>query len=360
MTSLLFLLCAMLSADAARIKDIADLYGVRGNTISGVGLVTGLNRTGDSTRSESTVQMLVNRLKGYGLTLSMEQFRSRNVAVVMVNAWLPGTARSGQRIDVEVSSIGDATSLEGGVLQLTPLFALDGETYAVAQGPLVIGGFSVEQGGSVSRKNHPTVGRVPAGAMIERETPDRMEFVDTQSLDWMLREPDFTTAQRLAETINTELDAPVAIARDASAVAVNIPDTYAGRIVDFIARVELFEVEPDMPARVTISEKTGTVVMGADVRISSVAVAHGGLSIEVRRRSQVSQPGAFSSGETVVVPDDSIETVESEGQLTIIGGVTLGELVAALNRMGVKPRDLVAILMAIQAAGALHAQLEVI
>ena len=346
-------------AQAARVKDIARIYGVRGNMVSGVGLVTGLNRTGDSSNSEVTVQMLMRRLQGQGISVPMEAFRSRNVAVVMVNAWLPSSARPGQQIVVEVSSTGDSTSLAGGVLQPTPLLALDRQVYAIAQGPVVIGGYSVEQAGNRAQKNHTTTGRIPAGATVERHNPNRMDFSQAVSLDWLLNTPDFTTARRMAEAVNTELGEEAAMALDEGAVQVQIPDDYLGRTVEFIALVEALQVAPDTGARVIINERTGTVVMGDGVRISPVAVAHGGLSIEIKRTNEASQPGMLSGGQTAVVTNDTIDISEEEGQLSLIEGVTVGDLVASLNQMGVRPRDLVQILVSIQAAGALHAELVV-
>lgn len=360
MSFLMLLVCLLgLSAEAARVKDIAQIYGVRGNQLTGVGLVTGLNRTGDSMQSEVTVQMLMNRLQGHGISVPMDAFRSRNVAVVMVNATLSSSSRLGQRINVEISSAGDSTSLAGGVLQITPLYGLDRKVYAVAQGPVVVGGFNVEQAGNVAQKNHTTTGRIPGGALVEKSSATRVDFSQTVSLDWLLNSPDFTTALRMAEAVNTEIGEEVAMALDEGAVQVKIPDAYLGKTVEFIAKIEALDVSPDTGARVVINERTGTVVMGDSVRISPVAVAHGGLSIEIKRTNEASQPGAFSGGQTAVVTNDTIEISEEEGQLTMIEGVTVGDLVASLNQMGVNPRDLVQILVTIQAAGALHAELVV-
>ena len=359
MSFLALFLFLLPDATAARVKDIAEIYGVRNNMISGIGLVTGLNRTGDTIQNEVTVQMLMRRLQGQGISVPTEAFRARNVAVVMVNAWLPSSSRPGQRIEVEVSATGDSTSLAGGVLQPTPLLALDRQVYAIAQGSVVVGGFSIEQGGNISRRNHTTVGRIPSGASVERENPNRVDFTETQTLDWLLKNPDFTTARRLAEVINTTVGDEIAKALDAGAVQVRVPDDYAGRTVEFIALVEALDVSPDAGARVVINERTGTVVMGDAVRISPVAVAHGGMSIEIRRSNQASQPGMFSGGQSVVTSNDSIEISEEEGQLRMIEGVTVGDLVASLNQMGVTPRDLVQILVSIQTAGALHAELVV-
>jgi flagellar P-ring protein precursor FlgI len=359
MTFLALFLFLLPDATAARVKDIAEIYGVRNNMISGVGLVTGLNRTGDTIQNEVTVQMLMRRLQGQGISVPTDAFRARNVAVVMVNAWLPSSSRPGQRIEVEVSATGDSTSLAGGVLQPTPLLALDRTVYAIAQGPVVVGGFTVEQGGNISRKNHTTVGRIPSGASVERENPNRVDFSETKSLDWLLKNPDFTTARRLAEVVNVTVGDEIAKALDAGAVQVRIPDDYVGRTVEFIALVEALDVSPDAGARVVINERTGTVVMGDSVRIAPVAVAHGGMSIEIRRSNEASQPGVLSGGQTAVTTNDTIEISEEEGQLKMIEGVTVGALVASLNQMGVTPRDLVQILVSIQTAGALHAELVV-
>jgi flagellar P-ring protein precursor FlgI len=360
----LFLLLGVLmglgsDAHAARVKDIADIYGVRTNTVTGVGLVTGLNRSGDSMRSEATSQALLRQLQNQGITLTLDQLRSRNIALVTVHAEIPTSARPGGKLDVTVSSTGDATSLEGGMLQMTVLFATNRQAYAVATGALVIGGYNVEQGGNISRKNHPTVGRIPFGATVERANEARMALNQQTTLEWMLKKPDFTTANRMAEQINASLNATIAAPIDDGTIQVSIPAEYQGRTVALVALIESVELEVDSPARVLINEKTGTVVMGADVKIAPVAVAHGGLSIEVQREVDVSQPGALSAGQTVGYANDTVTATESDGQLTLVGGATIGELVSALNKMGVKPRDLIQILIAIQQAGALHADLEV-
>ncbi len=348
------------AAEAARVKDVAGLYGVRDNALLGYGLVTGLNRTGDSRRNEATIRALTNRLQGLGFTISTEEILARNVAVVMVTGRLPASARPGHKLDVEVSSTGDATSLEGGVLQLTPLFAPNGEAFASCQGPLVVGGFLAEAGASTSRKNHPTVGRVPQGAIVERENPNRISLTDRESLEWVIDEPDFTTALRLSEAINATFEAELAGAIDAATVTVEVPARYRERVVEFVAQIEHIEVQADSPARVVLNERTGTLVMGADVRIAPVAVAHGGLSIEVSRDSEVDQPAPFSAGRTVVTRQAQITVEESDGELKVVDGATIADLVSALNSIGVKPRDLIQILLTIRAAGALQAELEVL
>jgi flagellar P-ring protein precursor FlgI len=348
-------------ADAARVKDIADIYGVRDNNLLGYGLVTGLQRTGDTMRNQATIQTVAKRLQGLGVTLTPDQIRSRNVAVVMVTAKLPSSARPGQRIDVTVSSAGDAISLQGGVLQLTQLLAPNGEAFAVAQGPLSIGGYSMQAGGALSQKNHSTVGTVPMGATVERENPNRLNLLEQTQLDFLLRHPDFTTAKRMADAINAGIGDEIAIAVDEGAIAVKIPQDYRKDVVSFLALVEEIDVTVDTPAKVVFNERTGTVVMGSDVKISSVAVAHGGISIEVRSNQSVSQPNAFSGGTTANVDNSTLQAQEEDGALTLVGGdVSINDLIEALNQLGVKPRDLGQILQAIKASGALQAELEVI
>lgn len=348
-------------SDAARVKDISDVYGVRDNKLTGYGLVTGLQRTGDTMRNEATVQSVAKRLQGLGVTLTPSQIRSRNVAIVMVTATLPSTARPGQKIDVIVSSAGDATSLQGGVLQLTPLLAPNGEAFAIAQGPLAIGGFTMQAGGTTAQRNHSTTGRVPLGAIVEKENPNRLDLLQQEQLDFLLRQPDFTTAKRMADAINDSLGDEIAIAVDASAVAVKIPQDFRKNVVEFLAQVEKVDVDVDAPAKVVVNERTGTIVMGTDVRISEVAVAHGGLSISITQNQTISQPNAFAGGTTATSEQNTIVAEEEEGSLTLIGEqVTLGELVTALNNMGVKPRDLIQILITIKAAGAMQSDLEVI
>ena len=359
------MLCAMCvfggaPADAARIKDISDIYGIRDNNLLGYGLVTGLQRTGDTMRNQATIQTVAKRLQGLGITLTPDQIRSRNVAVVMVTATLPSSSRPGQRVDVTVSSAGDAISLQGGVLQLTQLLAPNGEAFAVAQGPLTIGGFSLQAGGALSQKNHSTVGMIPMGATVERENPNRLNLLEQERLDFLLRNPDFTTAKRMADAINQGIGDEIAIAVDAGAVTVKIPQDYQKNVVAFLAMVEEMDVEIDTPAKVVINERTGTVVMGSDVTISNVAVAHGGISIEIRSTQSVSQPNALSGGQTTSVENSTLQAQEEEGTLTLVGGdISINELVEALNGLGVKPRDLIQILVAMKAAGALQAELEV-
>ena len=348
------------SADAARIEDIATVYGVRDNALFGYGLVTGLNRSGDSLRNAATIRAVANRLQGLGFTLSTDDIKARNVAVVMVTGKLPAGSRPGHIIDVAVSSTGDCTSLEGGVLMFTPLYAPNGDAYASAQGPLIIGGYTATSGGSTSRKNHPTVGRVPQGGTVEMDNPNKVIFSAMSEVEWLVNDPDLITATRMADVVNTAVGSKVARAQDGGTVRVKVPGTYKNRVVELVAMVEALDVDVDVRARVVVNERTGTVVMGAGVLISPVAVAHGGLSIEVQKETEVSQPSAFSVGNTEVTKQTKITVEEAGGELVVVEGVSIGDLVSALNSMGVKPRDLIQILMTIKAAGALQADLEVL
>jgi len=339
-----------------RAKDLGAFHGVRDNQLTGAGLVVGLRRTGDSRRNEAAIRALANRLQGHGLSLEQDEIVTRNVALVMVTATLGPDARSGARTDVVVASSGDAISLEGGVLLMTPLFGTDGVVHATADGPLVVGGYAASAAGTTSRKNTPTVGRVAGGALIELGSPG-LDYTALEGIDFVLRDPDFTTSSRLADAIDAAFGVEVATAASASTIELVLPADYVGKFPSFAALVEAVELEVDTPARVVVNERTGTVVMGASVRISPVAIAHGGLTIEVRRRNQVSQPNALSGGNTVMFGNAVIEANEEEGQLILVEGVEIGELVGALNALGVKPRDLITILEAIRASGALHADI---
>jgi flagellar P-ring protein precursor FlgI len=277
----------------------------------------------------------------------------------MVTAKLPPFAKRGNRIDVLVSSIGDASNLQGGTLMLTPLKGIDGNMYAVAQGPVNTGGFGAGGTSSTVVKNFPTVGRVLSGAIIEREVPN--DFSNSDSLQFSLHNPDFNTAVRVVDVINTQFDNPVAHARDAGTIEIRIPDQYKGKTIPLLASLSTLEVEPDNDAKVVINERTGTVVMGDQVRISTIAIAHGNLSIVVKENLDVSQPLPFSDGQTVASPNTQINVQEDANQLMVVPkGVSIGEVVNALNALGVTPRDLIAIFQAIKAAGALQADLEVI
>jgi flagellar P-ring protein precursor FlgI len=352
----ILLALAPAEAWAVRAKDVGQFHGVRDNPLTGAGLVVGLKRTGDSVRNEAAIRALASRLQGLGVSLQIDDIMAKNVALVMVSARLGPDQRTGSRIDVNVASTGDATSIEGGYLLLTPLMGPDGNVYALAEGPLVVGGYEAESGGSGQRKNSPTTGQAPGGGIVEREVASARDLGEQQTVEFILTHPDFTTASRLAAAIDQAFGGQIARARSSSTVELAVPPDFSGRFPDFAARVEAVELDIDAPARVVVSERTGTVVMGADVRISAVAVAHGGLTIEVRRRDIVSQPNPLAGGETTVVPRGEVDAKEEQGQLLLVEGVSIGDLVAALNRMGVTPRDLIVILQAIQSAGALHAE----
>ncbi|MBU1626931.1 flagellar basal body P-ring protein FlgI [bacterium] len=343
-----------------RIKDIANLMGVRDNQLSGYGLVVGLNGTGDKDQTKFTVQTLVNMLERLGVTIPASSVKVKNVASVIVTANLIPFAKSGSRIDVVVSSIGDAKSLQGGTLIQTPLFAANSEIYAVAQGPLSIGGFSAEGGGAGSQKNHPTVGLVPGGALVEREVPFN-GFDQSGKLQWVLKNPDFTTISRLTDTIRKTFPDMDVTSEDSSMVTVYPKGKSTSEIISLISSIELLEVSPDTLAKVVLDERTGTIVFGENVTISTVAIFHGNLTIEASTKYDVSQPLPLSIGETVVVPESELATKEEKAKSQVIkSGTTIAELVSGLKQIGATPRDIIAIFQAIKAAGALNATLEII
>lgn len=355
----LVLLLVPCSLEAARIKDIASIEGARGNQLIGYGLVIGLNGTGDRDKVFFTRQTIEEMLSRFGLTTDVRDIKVKNVAAAMVTATLPSFTRVGQRIDVVVSSLGDAESLEGGMLLFTPLRGADGRAYAVAQGAVSIGGFNVGGGAATRQKNHPTVGQIPSGATVEQEVPNN--FQSKESWTVSLNNPDFTTATRLAEAVNRSFGESVAHPLNAGNVAISLPETYRANPVHFLATMERLEVVPDAVAKVVLDERTGTVVMGEDVRIATVAIAHGSLNIQIKEEPQVSQPEPFSeTGETVVVPRTEIDVIEEEARLLLVPrAATIGELVKGLNAVGATPRDFIAIFQTLKAAGALHAVLEI-
>ena len=352
------------SAHAVRIKDLTSVRGVRSNQLIGFGLIIGLAGTGDSaTNVFFSIQTLVSMLTKMGITVpdtEVDQLKFKNVATVMVTADYPAFARQGDKIDVMVSSMGDAKSLQGGTLLMTPLKGPDGKTYAVAQGALSIGGFSVQGQARGVQKNHLTVGRIANGAFIERELLN--DFNSKEEIFLTLKKTDFTTASRLAQVINDTLKDMLASTVDGRTIRVAVPPFYKDRTSQFVTRIESLNVEPDTVARVILDERTGTIVMGENVKISAVAVAHGNLFIQITEEPTVSQPAPFSPlGETVVVPRTRLRVKEGEDRLLVVPkGVSLGEVVNGLNAIGVTPRDLIAILQAIKVAGALHAELEII
>ncbi|HXG19602.1 MAG TPA: flagellar basal body P-ring protein FlgI [Methylomirabilota bacterium] len=349
------------SAGAARIKDLAQVEGFRSNQLFGYGLIVGLEGTGDRQKTEFTVQALTNLLQDYRIRVRPEDVRVKNVAAVMVTVEVPPYAQPGARLDAIASSIGDAQSLSGGTLLLTPLRGPDGQVYAVAQGPLSLGGgFSANGIGARITKNHQTVGRITGGALLERPMPTEAIAPDGV-MRIHLRQPDFTTAQRVAEAINAAVPDAVAHPQSPGEVTVSLPPGARTDPVAFVASLESLNVAPDTAARVVVNERTGTVVMGQDVRLAPVAIAHGGLHITIKTELGVSQPQPFSNGQTVIVPDTSIVIEEpKDRQLVEIPGgkgVSLKELVLALNSLGVTPRDLIAVFEALREAGALQAEL---
>ncbi|NYZ11474.1 flagellar basal body P-ring protein FlgI [Azospirillum sp. RWY-5-1] len=348
-------------ANSARIKDVVDVEGVRDNMLVGYGLVVGLNGTGDSlNNSPFTQQSLIGMLERMGVNTRGANLRTKNVAAVMVTSNLPAYAAQGTRIDVNVSAMGDAKSLLGGTLLVTPLMGADGEVYAVAQGPIAVSGFSAQgQGASVTR-GVPTAGRIASGAIVEREI--EFSLAELPVIRLSLRNPDFTTAQRVATAINTQLRRNAAQATDPASVLLTVPEPRRGDVVGLVTEIEQLRITPDQVARVVIDEKSGVIVMGENVRISTVAIAQGNLTIRITETPQVSQPGPFSQGQTAVVPRTDIQVDEqSDRRMTVMpSGVTLQELVQSLNALGVGPRDMISILQSIKAAGALQAEIEVI
>ena len=345
-----------------RIKDIVDFEGVRENMLIGYGLVVGLNGTGDTLSSSIfTRESLVGMLERLGVNARDDSLKTDNVAAVMVTATLPPFAKQGTRIDLSLSAIGDADSLLGGTLLVTPLVGADGEVYAVAQGPVAVGGVSAGGAGAEISKGVPTNGRIASGAIIEREISFDLQGLDTLRIS--LRNPDFTTARRIAQAINSFAGGPIAQSRDSATVSLVVPDNYRGKMVALITDIEQLRVTPDISAKVVIDEQTGIIVMGENVRISTVAIAQGNLTIRITETPQVSQPLPFSEeGDTVTVPRTQIEIDEDEDKrLSVLSNsVTLQELVDGLNALGIGPRDMISILQAIKAAGALQAEIELL
>jgi flagellar P-ring protein FlgI len=358
--SVLCLLLAISSTDAGgvRVRDLVMVAGARDNQLIGYGLVAGLAGDGDKDPTY-TKQTVANMLQRYGINVPPATLSSKNVAVVLVTADIPAFVKSGGRLDVQVASMGDAKSLQGGVLLQTPLRGADGEVYAVAQGPIAVGGFSAGisgGGGATVTKNHPTVATIIGGAIVEREIPTTI--VRNQVIELLLREPGFTTAARMSAAIN-EVFTNSALAIDSTSVRVHIPDGTTGSPVDFIARVENLEVTPETPARIIINERTGTIVATSRIRVSSCAVAHGNITINIASTLDVSQPSPFSTtGETVVTPRTTTDVTETKSAVVPLPELpTVEKVAAALNSLGVTPRDVMAIFQAMKQAGALQAEL---
>jgi flagellar P-ring protein precursor FlgI len=350
------------AAEAARLKDIAEVVGIRPNQLSGYGIVVGLQGTGDGQQAIFTIQSILSMLRRRGvvITLDPRQIRVKNAAAVMITAELPPFSRSGDRIDVQVSSLGDAGSLRGGTLVSTPLFGGDQQVYAVAQGAVSLGGgFTASAAGASEVSGHPTAGYIPDGALVERAVP--VDLGADGNLEISLHEPDITTARRVATLINERVpNSAVAEAIDPKTVMLRFADGSDLEAMSLLEKIETLAVDVDRPAKIIINERTGTVIVGQDVRIAPVAIAHGTLQIEIKTDYGVSQPTEFSAGQTVIVPDSQIVAQEGKSaSLAVLKpGITLGDLVGALNSLGVTPQDLIAVLSAIQAAGALEAELE--
>ncbi|HMD50612.1 MAG TPA: flagellar basal body P-ring protein FlgI [Bryobacteraceae bacterium] len=345
----------------ARLKELVSLEGVRDNQLIGYGIVVGLKGTGDRQQTIFTAQSLANLLRQMGVTVDPTVILVKNTASAMVTATLPPFAQPGMQIDATVSAMGDAASLQGGLLLMTSLRGIDGQVYSIAQGPVVTGGFVYGGAGTTQTVNHPTVGRVPGGAIVERTAPSS---VPSTSVKLQLHQADFTTAVRIADAVNQRFSAeakPIARADNSGLVSVAIPPEYSTRTSEFIASLEILKVETDRPARVVINERTGTIVMGKEVRVSPVAIMHGNLTVEIQTRYDVSQPSPFSNGTTQMTPEVSVGVKEEKARNVVLKeGATVEELVRALTSIGSTPRDIIAILQSLRSAGALESEIEVI
>src|SRR6185437_1353507 len=351
---------SVVSAEAtSRIKDLANIEGIRQNQLIGYGLVVGLNGTGDTLNNiPFTKQSLQAMLELLGVNIRGQNLRTCNVAAVMVTANLPPFGTQGTRMDITVSALGDSKSLQGGTLLVTPLLGADGNVYAVGQGSVAIGGFQAEGEAAKIVRGVPTVGRIANGALIEREIEFSLNKLST--LRMSLRNPDFTTARRIAAAINDYIGKPTAEPLDPATLEIHVPEHYRGNVISLLTEIEQLRVDPDLSAKIVIDERSGIIVMGRDVRVSMVAVAQGNLTVTITESPQVSQPGPFSRGQTKVVPRTSIGVQEDGKKLAVVkDGVSLQQLVDGLNSLGIGPRDLIAILQAIKASGAIQADIEV-
>jgi flagellar P-ring protein precursor FlgI len=362
-----FLGCALLAFSPeqamsySRVKDLVDVDGIRDNMLVGYGLVVGLNTTGDSLKNAPfTQQTLQTMLERMGVNTRGQTMQTKDTAAVMVTANLPAFAAQGTRIDVSVSAMGDAKSLQGGTLLVTSLFGADGQIYALGQGPVAIGGFTASGDAASVTRGVPTAGRISNGAIVEREIP--FELASQTNLKLSLHNPDLTTATRIASAVNSYLGASIADVSDPSTVHLNVPTTYPRGVVGLLTDVEQVKVDPDQVAKVVIDEQSGVIVMGSDVRISTIAIAQGNLTIRVNETPEISQPGPFSKGTTATAPRTSIQVDDSKGNRMAVlkEGVSLQSMVDGLNALGVGPRDIISILQAIKAAGALQADIQVI
>jgi len=353
---LLLTLATALHANS-RLKDLTSVEGIRDNQLVGYGLVVGLNKTGDKVQTIFGTQSLANMLERMGITVNPTLIKVANTASVMVTATLPPFGQPGTKIDVTAAAIGDATNLQGGLLLMTTLHSATGQVFAVAQGPVVTGGFVAGRGGNVQTVNHPTVGRVPNGATIERPAPS---VEPTSHVRLQLRNQDFATASHIAAAINKQFGA-VAKTENAALVDVDTPSEWKPRMAEFIAALGELRIDVDTPAKIVVNERTGTIVMGKDVRIAPVAILHGNLSVEIQTQLQVSQPGPLSQGQTEVVPQVAVAAKDEPAKNVVLKeGATVDELVRGLTAIGSSARDIIAILQNLRAAGALDAELEVI
>ena len=360
--TILFIATSTSSVNATRIKDIVDVEGVRDNMLVGYGLVVGLNGTGDSLgNSPFTRQSLIAMLERMGVNIRDQNINTQNIAAVIVTATLPPFTNQGTKIDITISTLGDSDSLQGGTLLVTPLLGADAKVYAVAQGPLVISGFTADGDGASVTQGTPTTARIASGAIVEREIKFDLNELETVRLG--LRNPDFTTARRIAKAINRFTGTGIANAENPASVKVRLPKNRKTNFVELITDIEQLRIEPDQIAKVIIDEKSGTIVMGRDVRISTVAIAQGSLTIRISENPEASQPAPFSTqGETVILPrTDIFISNDEDAKLAVLNdGVSLQDLVTSLNSLGIGPRDIITILQSIKAAGALQAEIEVI
>jgi len=356
---LIIAVAAMANASAAsRIKDLVSIEGVRDNQLVGYGIVVGLSGTGDRQQTVFSIQSLTNVLQRMGVTVPPAAIIVHNTAAVLVTATLPPFAQPGAKIDLDVAAIGDATNLQGGLLVLTPLRASNGQVFAMAQGSVVTGGFVAGRGGNSQTVNHPTVGRIVDGAIVEQSAPS---VTPVDALHLQLRRPDFSTASRISSVINQQFQAGAARAINSGLISVQIPAAYHGRSVEFIAAVDELQVEVDRNSKISINERTGTVVFGGDMRIAPVAILQGNLSVQIQTTYEVSQPNPLSAGQTEVVPKVDVGVKEDKAKdLVLKNGATVDELVRALVAIGSTPRDIIAILQSLKAAGALDAEIEVL
>lgn len=346
------------AGNPVRLKELASLEGVRDNQLIGYGVVVGLNGTGDKRQPVFPAQTLANLLERMGVQVPATAIQVRNMASVMVTANLPPFAQPGVKIDVHVAAIGDATNLQGGLLVMTPLKGGNGVVYAVAQGPVVTGGFVAGRAGNGTTVNHPTAGRVPGGAIVEQPAPSVMPG---DKLRWQLKQSDFTTAARMAAAVNKRFESPAASCESSGVVVVRLPEAWKSREVEFIAEIEALTLEADRQSRIVINERTGTIVLGREVVIRPVSILQGNLTVQIETTYSTSQPNALSKGETVVVPKVTVAAKEDAAKnLTLRSGATVDDLVKALMAVGSTPRDIIAVLQNLRSAGALESEIEVI